>query len=135
MSRRLESQKVEINRNAGLIYNFLSNFDNFNHVLPSEVVNWQSSGDACSFEVKGLATIGLRIIEKTANSLVRMKGEGKIPFAFSFDFVINEQTVTLSEVQIQALADMNPFIAMMAEKPLLNLMDEIIVRLKQEMEK
>lgn len=135
MNRKLESKKVAIHRINKEIFDFLIDFNNFSHLLPQEVVNWQTSGDACSFEIKGLATIGLRINEKIPYSSITMKGEGKIPFAFSFDFQISELSNVQSEVKIIAHADMNPFIAMMAEKPLINLMDEIVLRLKAELEK
>lgn len=135
MNRKLESKKVAIHRISKEIFDFLCDFNNFSHLLPQEVVSWQTSGDACSFELKGLATIGLRITEKIPFNSITMKGEGKIPFAFSFDFQISELSDAQSEVQIVALADMNPFIAMMAEKPLINLMDEIVLRLKTELER
>lgn len=135
MSRKLESKKVTIHRINKEIFDFLIDFNNFSHLLPQEVANWQTSGDACSFEIKGLATIGLRITEKIPYNSITMKGEGKIPFAFSFDFRISELSNAQSEVQIVALAEMNPFIAMMAEKPLINLMDEIVLQLKTELEK
>jgi len=135
MSRKIESQLVVIQRNPEHIFDFLSNFDHFNHLLPEQVLNWKSAGEECSFEVKGLATIGLRIVEKIPFTLINMKGEGRIPFPFSFNIHIKKKTETQSEVQIIALAEMNPFIAMMAEKPLANLVDEIVTRLKIEMEK
>jgi hypothetical protein len=59
MSRQIESEKVTIKSHPERIFNFIGNFDNFKSLLPDKVENWQSTGDSCSFEVKGLATLGL----------------------------------------------------------------------------
>ena len=135
MSRRIESQRVIINCLPQKIYDFLSNFDNFTKLLPDQVSNWQSTGDSCSFEVKGLATIGLRITSKTPYTEIIMIGEGKLPFGFTFETFIRQADTEQCQVQMVIDADMNPFIAMMAEKPLQNFVDMIIPKLKEEMEK
>ena len=134
MSRHIESEKVSINCPSEKVYNFLSNFDNFAQVLPEQVAEWHSTGDSCSFEVKGLATIGLRIVEKIPYIKICIKGEGKLPFGFSFNILIQETSALPCLVQILIDSDMSPFMAMMAEKPLLNFADMILQRLKKEME-
>lgn len=135
MSRKIESQKEIINCNSQKIYDFLADFDNFSSLLPSQVENWQSTGDSCSFEIKGLATLGLRITEKIPFTKIGMIGEGKIPFGYTFDTLIQEVSLQQCQVQLVIDADMNPFIAMMAEKPLQNFVDMLLPRLKEEMEK
>jgi len=135
MSRRIESQRVIKNCQPQKIYDFLSNFDNFTKLLPDQVSNWHSTGDSCSFEVKGLATIGLRITSKTPYTEIIMIGEGKLPFGFTFETFIRQADTEQCQVQMVIDADMNPFIAMMAEKPLQNFVDMIIPKLKEEMEK
>ena len=64
-----------------------------------------------------------------------MQGEGKIPFGFTWDSLFQEMPDQQCEVQMVIEADMNPFIAMMAEKPLQNFINVILPRLKEEMEK
>jgi len=135
MSRRIETQKARINCHPQKVYDFLTNFDNFERLLPDQVANWQSTADSCSFEVKGLATIGLRITEKTPFTKINMIGEGKLPFGFSLETAIAEVNPQKCQVQLAIVADMNPFIAMMAEKPLQNFVDLILPKLKEEMEK
>jgi len=135
MSRRIETDLVAINCPSEKVFNFLSNFDHFTSLLPEQVTNWQSTGDSCSFEVKGLATLGLRIMSTTPFTNISMKGEGKLPFGFTFDTSIKENSPLQCSVQLVINADMNPFIAMMAEKPLQNFVDMVIEKLKQEMEK
>lgn len=135
MSKRIESDKVIINCPAEKVFDFLSNFNNFSSLMPEQVINWQSAGDSCSFEIKGLATLGLRIIEKVPFSKISMQGEGKIPFGFTWNTLLVTKAPQQCEVQIAIEADMNPFIAMMAEKPLQNFVNVILPKLKVEMEK
>jgi carbon monoxide dehydrogenase subunit G len=135
MSRRIESKQVTIKCLPQKVYDFLTNFDNFGRLLPEQVENWQSSGDSCSFEVKGLAALGLRITSKVPYTEIIMIGEGKLPFGFTLETFIRQSDTEKSQVQMVIDADMNPFIAMMAEKPLQNFVDMILPRLKEEMEK
>jgi len=135
MSRHIESQKVIIHCKPEKVYNFLGNFDNFTSLMPEQVANWQSTGDSCSFEVKGLATLGLRITSRTPFTRISMIGEGKLPFGFTLESYIQEMDTQQCQVQMAIDADMNPFIAMMAEKPLQNFIDMILPKLKEEMEK
>ena len=58
MSKHIESDIVHIGCKPEKVYNFISSFDNFTSLLPDKVENWQSTGDSCSFEVKGLAALG-----------------------------------------------------------------------------
>lgn len=135
MSKRIESKKITINCQPQKVYDFLADFNNFERLLPEQVSNWQSTGDSCSFEVKGLATIGLRITEKTPFTKISMVSEGKLPFKFSLETAIEEISEKQCQVQIVIDADMNPFIAMMAEKPLQNFVDMLLPKLKAEMER
>jgi carbon monoxide dehydrogenase subunit G len=135
MSKRIESENVNINCQSEKVYNFIGNFDNFAKLLPDQVQNWQSTGDSCSFEVKGLATLGLHIIAKTPFSKVSMKGEGKLPFDFTIDVNIKDSSPLQCNVQMVIDTDMNQFIAMMAATPLQNFVDLLVKKLKIEMEK
>jgi len=135
MSRRIESEIVTINALPEKVYNFISNFDNFTNLVPEQVENWQSTGDSCSFEVKGLATLGLRITGKSPFSKVTMKGEGKLPFNFTIESLIQETFPGQCQVQLILDSDMSQFIAVMAANPLRNFIDVIVKKLKQVMEK
>jgi carbon monoxide dehydrogenase subunit G len=134
MSRQIESEKVTIKSHPEKIFNFIGNFDNFEALLPDKVENWQSTGDSCSFEVKGLATLGLRITERVPFSKISMMGEGKLPFNFTLETVIQETASEQSEVQLIINSDMSQFIAMMAANPLRDFVNVLVNKLKNEME-
>ena len=135
MSKRIESEKLIIDCHSEKAYDFIGNFDNFSHLLPGAVQNWQSDGESCTFVIKGLPTLGLRITGKTPYSQISMIGEGKLPFGFTFDAFIEETSMQQCKSHLTIDADMNPFIATMAEKPLQNFIDMLINKLKLELEK
>jgi carbon monoxide dehydrogenase subunit G len=135
MAKKIESGITTINRPDSLVFDFLQDFNNFSHLMPEQVINWQATADTCSFEIKGLATLGMRIIEKVPNSQIHMKGEGKIPFEFFLKSFINPVNEGASNVQLVIEAEMNPFIWVMAEKPLTNFVNMLVVKLKEVMEK
>ena len=135
MSKRIESEKVTIESSPEKIFNFIGNFDNFSALLPEKVENWQSTGDSCSFEVKGLATLGLRITERIPFTKVTMTGEGKLPFDFTLAAIMHETSPQQSEVQLIIDSDMSQFIAMMAANPLKDFINALVNKLKIQMEK
>ena len=67
---RLESDKVTVNKAAQEVYNFLSDFNNFGHLMPEQIADWKSTADECSFTIKGMASQGMKIIEKIGRAHV-----------------------------------------------------------------
>ena len=61
---RIESDKVTVNKTSEEIYTFLSNFNNFQKLMPEQVTNWQSTEEDCSFTIAGMASLGMKIVEK-----------------------------------------------------------------------
>jgi hypothetical protein len=128
---RIESQKTEVNKPASEVFAFLSNFNNFQKLMPPQVVDWQSTEDDCSFKISGMATIGMKIIEKTPNTLLKIISNGKVPFDFTLDIYLNEINPTQTSGQLIFEADINPMLKMMVEKPLRNFFNLLAAKLKE----
>ena len=45
---KIESDKSEINKPSSEVYNFLTDFNNFQKLMPPQVTNWKSTADECS---------------------------------------------------------------------------------------
>ena len=114
----IESEKPEINKPASEVFTFLSSFNNFQKLMPEQVTNWQSTEEECSFTISGMASIGLKFVEKTPNTLLKIVSQGKSPFAFTLNVHITETAPDKCTSQLICEADLNPMMAMMAEKPL-----------------
>jgi carbon monoxide dehydrogenase subunit G len=128
---RIESDKTEIKKSAEEVYKFLSNFNNFQKLMPEQVTNWQSTEDTCSFTIAGMATLGMKIVEKKPNTLVKVSRDGKAPFDFTLECLLKEKNPNESEVQLAFDADLNPMMKMMAVKPLTNFLNLLVEKLKE----
>ncbi|HNP49394.1 MAG TPA: SRPBCC family protein [Bacteroidia bacterium] len=127
---RIESDKVIVNKTPVEIFNFLSNFNNFQKLMPEQVTNWQSTDDECSFTIAGMASLGMKITEKIPHSLIKVTRNGKAPFDFNLDCAIRDMS-TQSEVQLAFDADLNPMLKMMAVKPLTNFLNLLVHKLNE----
>ncbi len=127
---KIESEKVEINNSAQNVFTYLSDFKNFEKLMPSQVTNWQATSDDCSFTINGMATIGMKIIEKTPSSKITITSHGKVPFEFQLFVFINETDANNCIGQLVFESNLNPMIKMMVEKPLGNFFNMLAQRMK-----
>lgn len=132
--KHIESDKILINCNQDRIFNFLSNFNNFGKLMPEQIINWQSTEDTCSFTIKGMTDLSMKIKEKIAFHTILITSYGKVPFDFelkcSFEDFGNFQT----QSQLIFIADLNPMLSMMASKPLQNFVNMLNSKLKETAE-
>lgn len=127
---RIESNKTSVNKSSEEVFNFLSNFNNFQKLMPEQVTNWQSTEDECSFTIAGMASLGMKIVEKKPNELIKVIRNGNAPFDFTLECLLNEKSPAESEVQLAFNADLNPMLKMMAVKPLTNFLNILVQKLK-----
>ncbi|MGM0376612.1 MAG: SRPBCC family protein [Bacteroidota bacterium] len=119
-----ESEVKTIGHPAGKVYGFLSDFDNFGTLIPSDKIsNWQSFGDRCSFEVDGLGEVGLSIISKEPDRQIKYSADGSVPFNFYLWVDITSLDENQCQVKLTLEADLNPMMKMMAEGPLQQFLD------------
>lgn len=131
----LESKKTLINNSPANVYAFLSNFNNFERLMPEQITNWKSTEETCSFTISGMADLSMRIAEKKEFDYIKYVAEGKNPFNY---FLENKNIETDNGQCISQLifhAELNPMLKMMASKPLQNFVNMLVEKLKQEMEK
>jgi hypothetical protein len=126
----IESEKVELNYSAEKIFNFLSDFNNFGKLMPSQVTNWTCTGEDCTFTISGMATIGMKITEKVPSSKIVYASNGKVPFDFQLIANIVEKGENSCVGQLTFESDMNPMIKMMAERPLGNFFNLLAQKMK-----
>lgn len=132
--KEIESEKLIINCTQDKIFQFLSNFNNFGKLMPEQIINWQSTEDTCSFTIKGMTDLSMKIKEKIPFHTILITSFGKVPFDFelkcSFEDLGNNQTKS----QLIFLADLNPMLSMMASKPLQNFVNMLNAQLKLKAE-
>jgi hypothetical protein len=129
---RIESDKTLINKSRSETFLFLSNFNNYKSIMPEQVTDWNSTENECSFTIKGMASLGMKIKEKKPGSEIIIVKNGKAPFDFELHCMIDEASENQNHCYLQLFfdADLNPFLKMMAEKPLKNFLNILVTNFK-----
>jgi hypothetical protein len=128
---KLESNIAEINNSSEKIFHFLSDLNNFEKLMPEQVINWKSDKDSCSFTIKGMTDLSLRISDKTPNSKIIIIPGEKAPFDFSLICQLNEPKANLTIAQIIFNAELSTMMEMLAKNPLQNFVNMLASKLKE----
>jgi hypothetical protein len=129
---RIETETVTTAKSQEEVFAFLTDLNNLEKLMPSQVTNWKSTTETCSFTLGGMATVGMRIAGSTPHSLINLVSDGgKIPFSFTLDIHIGaapEGSGSTGKLLFQA--DINPFLRPMVETPLRNFFNMLVGKLK-----
>ncbi len=128
----ISSKKVEVKNSAENIFNFLVDFNNFEKIMPKDKIsNWSSNTNECSFEINGLSSIGMKIEQTSPFKSLKMVSQGKNPFSFTLDVVLEEIGVDRVDSQMIFNGDINSFLKLVVEKPLSNFFNQLVENLGQ----
>jgi carbon monoxide dehydrogenase subunit G len=124
---KIESRIGIIPENEEKIYAFLSNLNHIEPLIPKEKLSsWEFQEDSCRLGITGIGEIGLRILEKEPCKLIKL-GSGEDS---TYDFTLWIQLKQVSEKDTRAKltlhANLNPFLQVMAKKPLQNFLDTLV---------
>lgn len=114
------------------LFDFLSDFKNFASILPEDKVeNFQFVGDQCSFNIKGITPMTIKLVEKKPFEFILFSSEGLAKFNFSLKVHFTGEVDLPGECKVDLMGDLNPFIKAMAEKPLAGLVNTMSLKLSQ----
>lgn len=128
---RIETDHHTIQRSPKELFIFLTDFNNFEKLLPSDKIeNWSATPSECSFRIKGMADIGMAIEDKKEFSEIHVGSRGKVPFSFKLDiFLLPTENEAEAEAYLVFSGDINPFMKMMIERPLSNFFNMLVKNL------
>ncbi len=123
---KVVSKICSINKSNEKVYEFIGDFNNLKQLIPPDKVSdIQATQDTCSFTVKDIGKVGMKIIEKEAPKLIKISGDGKVPF----DFILWIQFVDVAEndtkMRLTLKTELNPMMKMMIKKQLQKGIDTI----------
>jgi hypothetical protein len=104
---------------------FLSVPSNLLEILPQDrIEDWKTEGETCSFKIKGLSHISLKLLSKSDEQVVYANTSDK-PFPFKLN--INAMDAGGAKASLNAAfdADVNSFMGMMLKKPLTAFLDSL----------
>ena len=115
------------------LYDFLTDFKNFKSILPEDKVeNFEYTADQCSFNIKGITALTIKLISKTPCTSVKFQSEGLAKFNFILEAKFVGSPQNPGQCSIELFGDMNPFIKTMAEKPLTALVNTLVRSFSQQ---
>ena len=130
--QNIKSKTQKISASPEQVYQFISDFNNLQKLMPDKVTNWSSTESTCSFTIQGMATLNMKQGNNKENELVHMKADGKNPFYYDLNTHIQNPEGNSCDVFIELNADMNPMVAMMAKKPLENFVNILVETLAKQ---
>jgi len=128
---RFESKWEELKVADTEVFAFLSDFRNFEALMPEQITHWNANADSCSFTIPGMADLAMRMTSKVPCKSILIESVGSKPIAYNLLINIQPLKVNHSTAQIAIEAELNPFMGMMASKPLQNLVDLMAKRLQE----
>lgn len=128
----VSSNALQTESTLSSLFNFLTDFKNFASILPEDKVeNFQYSGDQCSFNIRGITPMTIRMVEKQPYERILFSSEGLAKFNFSLEVNFRGNAEEPGICSINLSGDLNPFIKAMAEKPLGALVNTMSLKLSQ----
>ena len=114
---KFESDIKKAVHNDEKIFSFISNFNNFQDLIPQDkITDWQSTEESCRFKVDGIGDAGLKIIEKEPFKTVKYSTDGKVPFNFYLWVQLKQIEENDTRIKLTIKADLNPMMKMMVSK-------------------
>jgi carbon monoxide dehydrogenase subunit G len=130
-SMNIESKKISINTPAKAVYDFVSSFNNFSRLVPSQIEGWQSTDDTCSFKVGGFMQIQLRMAEKTPYSKVVVAPDMQTASSFPFQLIVSmDEKNGSTDVVVSIKIEGNPMMLMMVKGKIKPALDSLVEQLK-----
>lgn len=131
---RFESSIKQIPYRQQAVYDMLSNMENIERlrdIIPEDKVkDLTFDRDSISVTVDPVGTVRLRICNREEPKCIKFETE-QSPVPFYAWIQMLPVTETTSKMKVTAEADLNPFIKMMAEKPLRDSVEKIAEGLAQ----
>jgi carbon monoxide dehydrogenase subunit G len=127
---KLDSKTSIVKGSPEVVYNYISDFRNFAHLLPSDQLQHvEVTGDALTFGINGLGNIGMKITGKHPNTQLVIKAMDDSAADFTFWINIGEASGNTSQVNLTLQSNLNMFLEMMAKGPLQQFINLIVDKL------
>lgn len=120
-----------IDNNNEVVYNFLSDFNNlgkfFNEytlaqisqqIPNASIEDVTTDADHCKFTISKVGEAGFAIIERDSPKMIKVRGEGKIPFQLFFWIQILHVSEYKCKIRLTLHAELNMMMKMLVGKKL-----------------
>ncbi len=113
----IEGNIVKVKKSKEELFEFLTNLENYKHLMPENTEKFEVDGESFIFGLKGMPEIRLIMKEKTEFSNITLgAASSKLPFTLATDITTISENE--SEAQIKFESQFNSMMAMMVKSPL-----------------
>lgn len=121
---KLETPSVTIFKSNKETFDFLTDLNNFEQLMPENKEKFEVDGDSFIFGLTGMPEIRLILKEKTPHTkIVLGAASSKLDFSLSIDLKSVSENST--SAQLFFGGNFNPMMAMMVKKPLTNFINAL----------
>ena len=128
MATRVVSEVQKINSAIADVYAFLSDFSKIGKLietarqmgagnqmpeLADKIEDVRTTVDACTFMVKGVGEMGMKIVEREEPKLIKLEGDGRLPFEFQVWIQLLDNGPYDTRLRITAEAELNMMMKML----------------------
>ncbi|MEX1383144.1 SRPBCC family protein [Lutibacter sp.] len=113
----LETKKSVINKSQKEFFDYLTDLNNFEHLMPENNTKFEVDGESFIFGLKGMPEIRLVVKEKQEFDKIIL---GAASSKLDFSLTVNIDAIAENSCETQLLfeGDFNPMMAMMVKGPL-----------------
>jgi carbon monoxide dehydrogenase subunit G len=124
-----QSHQVQLPVSIEDAFAFLRDLNNLKELMPEQVINWKSTEETCSFDIKGMAHITLQRAETIPPQLVRIVSAEDTPLELEIMGKLEKANDHQTSARIELSAELSPMLKMMVSGPLQNLVNIMADRL------
>lgn len=115
--------RVLINKPINEVFEFLSDLNNHQQLMPENIYNWSSTKDEAQFTIQNMAKLAIKISSITENKEIIATPTEEAPFALELKWTLNEDENGQTEAVHAISADLNMMMKMIVAGPLQKLVD------------
>ena len=126
-----ESRPGNLSCTPAEAFAFITDLRNFGRfVKEGTITNWHAEKESCSFSVSMLGTVSVRLIEQEFSSKVVYQGDALSKNDFTINVDISGDPHGQAGVNLSLSASLNPVMKMMADKPIRQFMEMLMLEIE-----
>ncbi|MEJ7693007.1 SRPBCC family protein [Daejeonella sp.] len=126
--------KVTVNKPVEKVYEFLSDLNNHQQLMPENIYNWSSTPDEAKFTIQNMAKLALKVSSRKKNEEIIAIPSEEAPFALELKWSVRDKGNGKTEAHYAISAELNMMMKMLAAGPLQKLVDHETAALKKVLE-
>ena len=113
---------ISLNQPVEKVYQFLSDLNNHQQLMPENIYNWTSTQDEARFTIQNMAKLALKVSSRVENQEINIIPSEEAPFAIEMKWTILPNG-DAAKANFIVSADLNMMMKMLASGPLQKLVD------------